>query len=184
MAATRSPPGLKFVGPWAGAKSSQPAVLAFRAQLRAPDSLVCCVVGRRSIYMALFGALRRLACSNSELSAAAAPASRAVHTLSSFRTAKFAQNSFDADAEQPALSGVVPIHGPLTAAWCALRSQWPDLCCGLQPSWVSKGLTDVPSCEAAPLTSNMAELWLQGPHTSSPDHLYISWWSPCSGEWN
>ena len=84
--------------------------------------------------MALFGALRRLACSSSELSAAAAPASRAVHTLNSFRTAKFAQNSFDADADQPALSGVVPIHGPLTAAWCALRSQWPDRCCGLESS--------------------------------------------------
>lgn len=73
--------------------------------------------------MALFGALRRLAGSSSELSSAAAPASRAVHTLSSYSTAKFAHNSFEENADQPALSGVVSIHGPMTAAWCALRSQ-------------------------------------------------------------
>lgn len=69
--------------------------------------------------MALFGALRRLATTagkHSELCTAAAPLSRAVHTLNTFSTAKFASPS-QAETEQPALSGVVPITGPLSAAW-------------------------------------------------------------------
>ena len=76
--------------------------------------------------MALFSGLRRLASSTSMLSTAAAPATRAVHTINSFSTAKFAHNSFDSNEDQPALSGVVPITGPLSAAWCAFRSLWPD----------------------------------------------------------
>ncbi len=89
-------------------------------------SLAGPAVRSRTAFMALFGALRRLACSSSELSAAAAPASRAVSTLSNFSTAKFAHNSFDDNSDQPALSGVVSIHGPLSAAWYALRSQGLD----------------------------------------------------------
>jgi hypothetical protein len=69
--------------------------------------------------MALFGALRRLAISagqHSDVCTVAAPLSRAVHTLNTFSTAKFASPS-QTDAEQPALTGVVPITGPLSAAW-------------------------------------------------------------------
>jgi len=71
--------------------------------------------------MAFSAALRRLASSVGpcqEACAAATPLSRAVHTLKGFSTAKFA-NAANVEDEQPVLSGVVPITGPLSAAWCA-----------------------------------------------------------------
>ena len=69
--------------------------------------------------MALHGALKRLAnglAPCSETSAVAAPLSRALHTLKGFSTAKFASAAPTED-DQPVLSGVVPITGPLSAAW-------------------------------------------------------------------
>lgn len=87
--------------------------------------------------MALFGALRRLASSVGpcqEACVAASPLSRGVHTLKGFSTAKFA-NAANVEDEQPVLSGVVPITGPLSAAWYATpllleRSLHGDLCLG------------------------------------------------------
>ena len=48
---------------------------------------------------------------------AAAPLCRAINSLAGFNTAQFASHK-GIDEGVPALSGVVPITGPLSAAWC------------------------------------------------------------------
>ncbi len=80
----------------------------------------------RATAMALSGSLRRLASGlgpSHETGAVAACFSRAVHTLNGFSTAKFASATPTED-DQPVLSGVVPITGPLSAAWWDLALLW------------------------------------------------------------
>ena len=82
--------------------------------------------------MALRAALSRVSHEGGLAAAAAAPLSRALHSLTGVNTAQFA-NQRGIDEGVPALSGVIPITGPLSAAWCERMCSLVH--CDLQLSW-------------------------------------------------